>query len=379
MKKRQWIIGLAALGAIAALILWGRGRIHFDFAVFGEQLARANWQRIAVGVLCIYAGYIFRAARWARLMRHQRKVPLLSLTGAQVMGFTAVALIGRVADPVRAYLVTRRTRQPLSSQIGIYIVERLFDFGSLAVILSVALLSIPNPETATGHADLLARLMAPLVRRYPEMTGFLTHFGALVITVIAIVILVLLRVSGEAVASILERSIGSVSRGMGQSIGRKVRAFHSGLGAIQSIADFGIAAALSLAMWWLIALAYIETAHAFTASPALAAMSIPMCILLLAVSGGVSVVQLPVLGWFSQIALVAAALSSFFGASPEAATACAATLLLVTFLSIIPVGLIWAQFENVSLRKLTAESGQAGNAADVEHGAKAGVDASAAS
>jgi hypothetical protein len=31
-------------------------------------------------------------------------------------------------------------------------------------------------------------------------------------------------------------------------------------------------------------------------------------------------------------------------------------LLLVTFVGIIPIGLIWAQFEHVSLRKVTQES-----------------------
>jgi hypothetical protein len=73
-------------------------------------------------------------------------------------------------------------------------------------------------------------------------------------------------------------------------------------------------------------------------------------------SGTASIFQLPILGWFTQIALVTAALSKFFGAAWEPATACAATLLLVTFLGIIPIGLIWAQFEHVSLRKLTVES-----------------------
>ena len=53
---------------------------------------------------------------------------------------------------------------------------------------------------------------------------------------------------------------------------------------------------------------------------------------------------------------MAVALSSFFGATPEAATACAATLLIVTFLCVIPAGLIWARFEHVSLRKVTVES-----------------------
>jgi hypothetical protein len=78
--------------------------------------------------------------------------------------------------------------------------------------------------------------------------------------------------------------------------------------------------------------------------------------LLLAFSGGASVFQLPIIGWFTQIGFVAAALVSFYGAAPEASTACAATLLLVTFLSIIPVGLIWARFEHVSLRAVAAES-----------------------
>jgi hypothetical protein len=112
-------------------------------------------------------------------------------------------------------------------------------------------------------------------------------------------------------------------------------------------------------MWGLITLAYLETTQAFVASPQLATMTLPKCTLLLAFSGGASVFQLPVLGWFTQIGLVAAAIASFYGAAPEASTACAATLLLVSFLAIVPVGLIWAQFEHVSLRKLTAESGQA--------------------
>jgi len=52
----------------------------------------------------------------------------------------------------------------------------------------------------------------------------------------------------------------------------------------------------------------------------------------LAVSG----FQLPVIGWFTQIGAVAAAMSGFFGVAAEPATACAATLLLVGFLGIAP-------------------------------------------
>jgi len=98
---------------------------------------------------------------------------------------------------------------------------------------------------------------------------------------------------------------------------------------------------------------------AFTHSPQLSSMTLPRCMVLMASSMVASGFQLPVLGWFTQIGLVAAAITGFFGAAPEASTACAATLLLITFLGVVPIGLVWAQVEHVSLRKVAAESGQA--------------------
>jgi glycosyltransferase 2 family protein len=358
LKKHQWLIGLVVLAAIVGLVVWGRNRIHFDFAVFHQQILLADWRRIAFAIGCIYVGYLFRSARWALLLHHDQKVPLFSLIGTQVMGFTAVALIGRVADPVRPYLVAKRTGLPLSTQIAVYIVERLFDFGSMAIIISIALLSIPYSQTAaaTAHPGLIAHVMAPVTHRYPVVAVILTRFGALLLTLVAVLILVVVRMSGEVVARLFEHALAPMSRNLGHSIAHKIRTFHSGLGSIRSFSDFGFATSLSLAMWGLITLAYFETVRAFTASPALAGMTFPKCVLLMAVSGGASVVQLPVLGWFSQIAVVAAALTGFFGASPEAATACAATLLLVTFISVIPIGLTWAQFEHISLRGVSVES-----------------------
>ena len=81
--------------------------------------------------------------------------------------------------------------------------------------------------------------------------------------------------------------------------------------------------------------------------------------LLMASSMAASGFQLPIIGWFTQTGVVAAAMSGFFGVATEPATACAATLLLVTFLGIAPIGLIWARFDHVSLRKVAAESGHA--------------------
>ena len=337
MKKSHLILGLVVLIALVALVVWGRDRIHFDFGVFRTQLAMADWGKIGIATGCIYLGYIFRSVRWARLIRHSKKMPPLALLGTQVIGFTAVALIGRVADPVRPYLVSKKTGLPLSGQIAVYIVERMFDLGSMALIFSVVLLTA---REALPHPELLLKVAK----------------GGLLATVALAAFTVSVRLAGGAVAAFVEKTLGVLSHKLGHSAGQKIRTFRAGLDTLRSFSDFGVATLLSLGMWVVISVAYLETTRAFVASPELAAMTLPRCMVLMASSLVASGFQLPILGWFTQIGIIAAAMSSFFSVAAEPATACSATLLLVTFLSTIPIGLIWAQFEHVSLRKITVES-----------------------
>jgi len=344
LKKNHVILGLVVLAALAALLFVERDRIHFDFHIFGSQLALANWTRIAIAIGCIYLGYVFRAIRWAWLLRPSRRVPLFSLLGTQVIGFTAVALLGRVADPVRPYLVNKKTGLPLSSQFAVYVVERLFDLGSTALIFSSIIL-------------FAAWFGEPGALPHPEIVKKAGYWG-LAISIAGALFLIAVRVAGGVVANFLESVFGLISKKVGNAVGDKVRSFRAGLDTMRTFGDFAMVAGLSLAMWLIISVAYLETTRAFVASPQLGEMTLPRIMLLLAFSGGASVFQLPIIGWFTQIGFVAAALVSFYGAAPEASTACAATLLLVTFLSIVPVGLIWARFDHISLRTVAAESEQ---------------------
>jgi hypothetical protein len=348
LKKRELILGSVVFLALVALVVWGRDRIHFDFGVFFSQLKLADWRKIGIAFGCIYVCYLFRAARWALLIRHIKKVPLFSLLGTQVIGFTAVALIGRIADPVRPYLVSKKTGLPLSNQIAVYIIERLFDFASVALIFcSVILLA---PQGALPHPEVIKN----------------AAYGGLAVTAAGALFLAVVRFTGGAVALILQDAFSILSKGLGRAIGDKIRAFRAGLDTMRSFSDFGLVASLSLGMWMLITLAYYEITTAFVASPELKDLTLAKCILIMASGMAVSGFQLPVLGWFTQIGVVAAAMSGFFGVAVEPATACAATLLAVSFLGIAPVGLIWARFEHVSLRKVAAESGHAGETLEVE-------------
>ncbi len=357
MKKKQLIVGLVVLAALVALVVMGRDRMHFDFGAFGSQLALANWWKIALGLGCIYVAYLFRSIRWVWLLRHDKKIPPLSLLGTQVIGFTAIALIGRIADPVRPYLVAKKTGLPLSNQFAVYIVERLFDLGSSALIFSLALLFLapggmhPEPHKAGALSHLLTQ--------FPLMAGIVERYGGLILTAFAALFLILVRFAGGRVAAVVEKFFGRFSKSFGKAAAQKVLAFRAGLYTMRSFSDFAVTTALSLVMWCLITLAYLFTLQAFTATPQLASMTLPKSVLLMMASGGASLFQLPVIGWFSQIGIVAALISGFYGVAAEPATACAATLLVVTFLGIVPIGLVWARFDHVSLRKVAEESERA--------------------
>jgi glycosyltransferase 2 family protein len=358
LKKNQLILGLIVLAAIAALLIWGRDRIHFDFGAFYAQLAQANWIQIALSAGCIYLAYAFRSVRWAQLLKHNKHVAPFSLLGTQVIGFTGVALIGRIADPVRPYLVAKKTGLSLSSQIAVYIVERLFDAGSMAVIFSVAMLWVPYAEimSVMNHTHTVALLGA----RSPALAAFAARYGGLVLTLFGALFLVAVRVAGNTVASMAEQSLGMISSKLGTAVGEKIRAFHAGLDTMRTFGEFGVTAGLSISMWLLISAAYYEGCQAFSASPELAAITPSKCVLIMVASGTASIFQLPVLGLFTQIGIVAAAITGLLGANAEAAMACATVLLLTTFLGIVPVGLVWAQFEHINLRKVTDESEHAG-------------------
>lgn len=342
MKHSKLILSVVVFAVLVGFGVWAYRHVGFNFAAFKAQLVQVNWTLVAIGLGCIYGGYVLRSIRWALLIRHNKKVPLLSLTGTQAIGFTSVALVGRVADLARPYLIAKKTGLPLSTQIAVYVVERLFDAGSMALIFSSAILLAP--AGSLPHPDLFKKV------GYYGLAG--TVAGAL--------FLVAIRVAGGAVASFFERTLGILSKNLGHAIGEKIREFRTGLDTLRTPTDLILTLTVSLLNWSLITTAYIVTARAFTADPVLANLTVAKGMVLMLVSGTASAFQLPVLGWFTQIGVVATAISSFFGVPPEPATACATMLLIVTFLGIVPVGLIWAQFEHISLRQVAKESEHAG-------------------
>jgi hypothetical protein len=337
MNKRSGVVWAVGAVALVVLVLLFRDKVHFDWSIFLQQLRFVSVGHIVVGVALIYGTYWLRAVRWAAFLSPTRKVSATALLGPQFIGFTAVALFGRLADLTRPYLVARRVGLPLSSQVAVYTIERMFDLGAAAVIFSSALAFTPK---GLPHHEVFVRAGAVSI----GLTLAIACFAGAV------------RVAGGAVAGFARHTVGLLSKAAGESIATKIVGFRDGLNALSSARDFGVVTLLSLAMWGMIGCAYVQTAHAFVHTPELAGLTFSRTMLLMAASIGGSLLQLPIIGWFTQIAVTAAAMRAFYGAPIEAATACGAMLLVVTFICIIPTGLIYSRVEHVNLKRVAEES-----------------------
>jgi len=339
VKARRLLLYLVVIAALVALFFVARHKVHFQWSVFAEQIKSVSWQHILFAFIAIYLNYLVRGIRWSFFLRPTKKVGIFSLVGSQVIGFTAVAIFGRLADLVRPYLIAKRTRLSISSQIAIYTVERMFDFGSMALIFSVVLLFTPDRATLPHHEALQRSAIIGLAG-----TAFLAVFAFAV------------HWSGLFVAGLAEKGLGALSPKLGLGVATKIREFREGLNTMRGFGDFFIVASLSLVMWVLVTLAYLEVTHAFVASPQLAGMTLARVLVLQASSLAGSVLQLPVIGWFTTIGVVSAAMQGIFNVAPEPALGCSALILLITSMGIVPAGLIWSRFEHVSLKSVAHES-----------------------
>ncbi|GAA3767582.1 lysylphosphatidylglycerol synthase transmembrane domain-containing protein [Terriglobus aquaticus] len=327
------VLLLASLG-----VWWARRRgLTFDVHEFLRQMQGVAWWHIVAGILLIYGSYVVRGYRWSVFMRRQREVGPLFLLGPQFTGFTAVAIFGRIADLSRPYLIARKSQTSLPSQIAVYTLERMFDLGAAALIFSTALAFTPS---TMPHHEIFVRV------------GVVSLAGTLFLAGFAVAI----RVAGVGLASALGQLGSRISPKLGTGLKEKVLTFRDGL---EGIGSFGVAAwagALSVFQWLLIALSYVQTVHAFAAEPTLAGLSFASTMLLMGASMGSSLLQLPVLGWFTQIGATAASMHGFYGTPLATATACGALLLIVNILCVIPAGLIYARLDGVSLTDLKTRS-----------------------
>ena len=337
-RVAPWLL----LAAVCIFIAWKLHRSHFDWAGFAASWRSTDFRLIALAVVVIYSTNLLRAMRWAVFLRPAYRTtgvapkPWRQLVGSQFIGFASLAIFGRIGELIRPLIVAQRTGLTFSSQVAVVAVERVFDLGAFALLFALNLLLSPGLQSLPYH------------ERF--------HTVGLAIAALTLVVgcfVLGVRLAGAAMASLAQQIIGRVSTKFGEAAASKILAFRDGLNVIDNVTDFGLASLLSLALWGLIALSYFLAMKAFPAP--VRSLTFAHTLLLMGFSVVGSIVQLPGVGGGAQVGIISA-LTLLFSIPKELAISAGFMIWMVTTMSVIPAGLLYAKLEGISLRQVAHRS-----------------------
>ncbi|PYU34957.1 MAG: hypothetical protein DMG31_04970 [Acidobacteria bacterium] len=338
---RKLLLAILALGALAALAYLSRRKIHlgdFTWSRFIHAVGQANVWLLLLSVLAIYGAYALRSLRWQQLSRYLGPSGFVEVYSATVMGFASIFILGRAGEPVRPLLLARKSRLPVVSMFGVWVLERITDFAGGVALAALSLLVFAGKLADAGlNTDWVENARAG---------------GWLLLGILAAIVVLMLyfRLHG---AGALERRLDYWHRSGGLKgwLAGIIAGFSEGLQAIRTASDLLIAVAYTAAHWGLVTLAYFWIARAFASAFVQSDVNFPGAMLLLAVTLVGSLLQLPGVGGGAQVASFIA-LTTIFGVEQEPAAAIAIVLWLITFAAPTLVGVPLLIHEGLSMGEL---------------------------
>lgn len=336
MKRKYLAVGLLlALAAAVAYAVWRWRTSAFAWNDFAAALSHVNWSWLGPGMALGLGTYLGRALRWEVMLRPLRKdASLWRILTATAIGFTAVVLFGRAGEAVRPYLIAKKENVTFSSQVAAWILERILDLMMVLFIFGIALTQVSSSAIQPG----------PKVRVALEAGGYTAGVTGLV----SLALLIALR---QFKGRVKDRLIGWLSF-LPPRILERVRgvlsSFEAGMESTRSAGMTLLLLGYTIIEWVMIAGAYWCVCRAFPATDKLGLADV---VILLGFVAFGSVLQIPGVGGGMQIATVLV-LTEFFGIGVATATGIALVLWILSFMLIVPFGLVFAFHEGIHWRNL---------------------------
>jgi uncharacterized protein (TIRG00374 family) len=313
----------------------------FDWRVFRATLSGLRWEWLGAACAAVLAGYFCRALRWRVLMRPVKPdANLWNLFSATVIGFTAGTLLGRAGEFVRPYLIATREHVPVSSQMAAWLLERIYDLLIVLAVFGFALSYVRRSDVSLGPA-----------------LSWVFATGGWVVALLAVSMLAVLgafRHFSSGIRRWLLGALRALPEKHFQKADRIVTAFVQGMESTRSDRALLVVIWYTVLAWATIALTTFCVIHAF--GPALHFGWLDVLIFLGFLAFG-AVVQIPGVGGGVQVVSVLV-LTELFRVPLEISTSVALILWIISFVVVVPIGLLLALHEGIrwsTLRQLEPE------------------------
>lgn len=343
MRKRQqqWI-GTAIIALILVFLFWRTSQSadwkQFSWPQVWSLLVHANRGWLLLALALTYTSYLIRAYRWKFFLDPIKPSSLGVLFTGQILGFSAVYLIGRPGELVRPAYIARWENVPFTSQLAILVLERLYDMVASALLFGLALYLEPMRGGGAAVGQTLHRM-------HEGATAVLAGTGTMVI------LLVLYRFRAESVIRWASQRLHFLPRKVRRALGNMARSFAEGLDVIRNLRDLAASLACTCLLWvvnisvfWVV---YQSLGGELGRLSWWAAAVVSFC------AGVGLVIQLPGVGGGFQLAVLYV-LKQLFHIGAGAATSAALLIWLVILTPCLLLSIVLLVYGGLSFKKLQA-------------------------
>lgn len=340
-RYRRWLPWIAVfIVAVLVAASWQRLK-SFDWNAFGAVYRSIRWGWMSISASLVLGTYLARVIRWQLMIRPiAPQASALRIFKATAIGFTSVVLLGRPGELVRPWLIARGENVPFSSQMATWFLERVFDLLAVLTLFGIGLYAF-DPSGRDVSAGI----------------AWVLNAGGGLVAVMAGACLVILFFAGRSKEVVAERLSGALAFLPEPWLGRTqalVHSFTSGMACCRKPGDVVSLLGITTVEWLIIS---GGTICFFRAFPATSHMSNLDTVVYLGFVAFGSIVQIPGIGGGVQIAGTVV-LTQLFGLSAAEATGIAVANWLVTWVSILPIGVGLAASEGLrwkNLRQISQE------------------------
>ena len=340
-KKTGYLLSsLLFLGLVAYIVYKVRTNSewqNFDLAHFQATLGRLDYRILLIALTIVYSTYLLRSLRWREFLLPIKPTSVSNLLTATIIGFGGLVLLGRPGELVRPYLISRKEDMPVSTQMAVWVLERVYDLSMIVVIVGgVTYFSVWGEELSQGRTQALLHIRA---------AGLII----LTLTLCGILGLVLFRCYWQSWVPRLLALIRFLPPRLLGKVRELLEQFGQGLCSLRSGRAFLMGVLYTTLVWMSISVGFFITLKAF--GPPLSDFSYAAAVLVMGFAIAGSMLQVPGIGGGTQVFTIIA-LTELFGVRPEMATSAALILWLLTFVAVVPLALIFSVREGLSWRKL---------------------------
>jgi glycosyltransferase 2 family protein len=328
-KKMLFIVGLM----VSVICSWLFVR-KIEWSSLGVAFSEAKYIYIFPTIIIMFVSFYIRAIRWEVLLSPIKRVSVLNLFSASMIGFMANNVLpARLGEIIRPVMISRKEKIGVSTSLATVAIERVFDILGIIVIASLLFCFLPSDNQANSQA---------VIYQLKKWSAIMAFFA-----ICTIAILFLLSLYPKKAGDIFEKLLFVFPHHLRDKLVNMLHSFISGLQVFDHKIKLLWVGILSIVIWLLNAASIYVLCYSFDIGLSYAgACFVTVCIAL-----AVALPQAP--GFIGVFHIATQKSLDVFGVGLSSAQSFAILLWAVSVIPVTVTGLLFLWREGISFGEIS--------------------------